>query len=415
MGRRLAWRRPRRQQSISLLGVVLAVWLSEGMGLGPGGRSGFGIPRAALLAQDRAEGKEAASPPADSPKPIPKKDHQNLLVYWDAEGRAHPVRTPEDWQRRRVDILGGFQEVAGPLPEKFRQTPLDVQILKTEQTPHYRRVKLSYQPEPGDRVPAWLLIPTQGKGRTAAMLCLHQTTRIGKDEPAGLGGSPALHYADELAQLGFVCLVPDYPSFGEYPYNFRTQGAHYASGTMKAIWNNIRAVDLLETRPEVDAKRIGCIGHSLGGHNAIFTALFEPRLRVIVSSCGFTPLHDYYGGNLKGWDQDRYMPLIGARFARDPDRVPFDFYELIGALAPRPFLTNSPLHDDNFDVGGVKKVLVEAKKIYALYGAPEHLIAYHPDCGHDFPEAVRKEIYHFLCRYFGLPWAEQSAKASAKP
>jgi hypothetical protein len=208
MGRRLAWRRPRRQQSISLLGVVLAVWLSEGMGLGPGGRSGFGIPRAALLAQDRAEGKEAASPPADSPKPIPKKDHQNLLVYWDAEGRAHPVRTPEDWQRRRVDILGGFQEVAGPLPEKFRQTPLDVQILKTEQTPHYRRVKLSYQPEPGDRVPAWLLIPTQGKGRTAAMLCLHQTTRIGKDEPAGLGGSPALHYADELAQLGFVCLVP---------------------------------------------------------------------------------------------------------------------------------------------------------------------------------------------------------------
>jgi len=306
MHRRFPWNQRRLQQGISLLGVVLAAWLSGRMGLGSGWPGGSGVILAEPTAQEHAEGKAAASPPSDPAKPTPKKDHKNLLIYWDAEGRAHPVRSPEDWQQRRADILRGFQEAAGPLPEKFRQTPLEVQILKTEETPHYRRVKLSYQPEPGDRTPAWLLIPKQLKGPTAAMLCLHQTTPIGKDEPVGLGGSPSLHYADELARLGFVCLVPDYPSFGEYPYNFRTQGAHYASGTMKAIWNNIRAVDLLETRPEVDAKRIGCIGHSLGGHNAIFTAVFDPRLRVIVSSCGFTPLHDYYGGNLKGWDQERY-------------------------------------------------------------------------------------------------------------
>jgi len=367
------------------------------------------------VAVEKDEPKSEPSEGRKPEKPVLKKDHKNLLIYWDAQGREHPVRTPEDWQRRRADILQGFQEATGPLPEKFRQTPLDVQMLKTEETPQYRRIKLTYQPEPGDRVPAWLLIPKNLGGRTAAMLCLHQTIPIGKDEPVGLGGSPSLHYAHELAQLGFVCLAPDYPSFGEYPYNFHTQGAHYASGTMKAIWNNIRAVDLLEARPEVDPKRIGCIGHSLGGHNAIYTAVFEPRLKVIVSSCGFTPFHDYYGGRLDGYVQDRYMPLIGSRFGKDPDRVPFDYYELIGALAPRPFLTNSPLHDDNFDVGGVKKVMAEASKIYQLYRATEHLIAYHPDCGHDFPEPVRKEIYRFVCRYFGLPAPDASAQPPAKP
>lgn len=347
----------------------------------------------------------------------PAKDHKNLLIYWNAQGEALPVRTQADWQRRRADILRGFQEVAGPLPDPSRRVPLDVQVLQTEDTPQYRRIKLTYAAEPGDRVPAWLLVPKNLSSRTAAMLCLHPTSPLGKDRLIGLAGTPSCHYAHELAQLGFVCLAPDYPSFGEYKYDFHTQGAHYASGTMKAIWNNIRAVDLLSTRAEVDPKRIGCIGHSLGGHNAIFTAVFEPRIAVVVSSCGFTGFHDYYGGKLAGWTSDRYMPRIRDQFGNDPDRVPFDFYELIAALAPRPFLTNSPLHDDNFAVAGVKKVLAEARKIYELYGVPENLIAYYPECGHDFPEPVRKEIYAFLCRYFQIkpsPAAPSEASPSKK-
>ena len=70
---------------------------------------------------------------------------------------------------------------------------------------------------------------------------------------------------------------------------------------MKAIWNNMRAIDLLQTLPEVDGQRIGCIGHSLGGHNAMFTAAFDTRIQALVSSCGFTSFAKYYGGNLKGW------------------------------------------------------------------------------------------------------------------
>ena len=339
----------------------------------------------------------AAQPP---PRTLPRyKDHANLLVWRDASGKMQPVTTPAQWALRRADVLEGMEAAMGEMPDPSRRVPLDVKILERDQTPEYTRIKLTYAAEPGDRVPAWLLVPHKLRGRTAAMLCLHQTTGIGKDEPAGLGGRPTLHYAHELAQRGFVCLAPDYPSFGEYPYDFKKQGGRYASGSMKAVWNNIRAVDLLEALPEVDPDRIGCIGHSLGGHNAIFTAVFDQRIAAIVTSCGFTGFADYYGGKLAGWTSDRYMPRIRDVYHNEPGEMPFDFYELVAALAPRPFLANSPLHDDNFDVGGVRKVIAAAEKIYELRGAEKSLRALHPDCGHDFPDAIRPEAYEFLTRH----------------
>jgi predicted dienelactone hydrolase len=228
------------------------------------------------------------------------------------------------------------------------------------------------------------------------MLCLHQTTKIGKDEPAGLGGLPSLHYAHELAGRGYVCLVPDYPSFGEYPYDFKTQGAHRASGSMKAIWNNLRAVDLLVSLPEVKADRIGVIGHSLGGHNALFTAAFDERLKAVVSSCGFTPFHDYYGGKVAGWTSDRYMPRIRDVYENNADKIPFDFYEVVASLAPRGFFSNSPLKDGNFDIGGVRKAFAAANGVYALHLAADKLKLVTPDAPHDFPDAERKAAYEWL-------------------
>ena len=229
------------------------------------------------------------------------------------------------------------------------------------------------------------------------MLCLHQTTGIGKGEPAGLGGLENLHYAQELARRGFVCLVPDYPSFGDYPYDFKTQGAHYDSGSMKAIWNNVRAIDVLETLPEVDPDRIGCIGHSLGGHNTLFTAAFDSRIRAAVTSCGFTAFHDYYKGDLQGWTSDRYMPRIRDVYSNDPIKVPFDFHEVLSAIAPRSIFVNAPVSDNNFEVGGVRKVVAEAMKAQKAYGQQAgEIVARYPECGHDFPDEIREEAYQWL-------------------
>ena len=189
-------------------------------------------------------------------------------------------------------------------------------------------------------------------------------------------------------------LVPDYPSFGDYKYDFNSDT--YTSGSMKGIFNHMRAVDLLAGRPEVDPERIGAIGHSLGGHNAIFVSIFDERIKVIVSSCGWTPFHDYYGGKIAGWTSDRYVPSFRDAYKLDPDKVPFDMYEMIAALAPRAFFSNSPLHDSNFDVGGVRKAIAEVKPIYELLGVPDRLQVRYPDSEHEFPPQVRHEAYQFI-------------------
>jgi hypothetical protein len=190
---------------------------------------------------------------------------------------------------------------------------------------------MSLVAEPGDRVPAYLFLPaapTPGR-RGPAMLALHQTTGIGKGEPAGLGGRPNLHYALELAQRGYVVLAPDYPSFGDYQYDFQ------------------------------------------------------------------------YGGKIAGWASDRYMPRLRTVYGLDPNRVPFDFYEVVAALAPRAFFSNSPTKDGNFTHLGVKKAEAKAREVYALLGAPGQLQVRYPDCAHDFPPETRREAYAFIDRALG--------------
>ncbi|MCK4465037.1 MAG: hypothetical protein KAU83_04940, partial [Bacteroidales bacterium] len=140
----------------------------------------------------------------------------------------------------------------------------------------------------------------------------------------------------------------------------------------------------------------GVIGHSLGGHNAMFVGVFDTRLKVIVSSCGWTPFHDYYDGDIRGWTSPRYMPGLEEVYELDPDRVPFDFYEVVAALAPRAFFSNSPIHDSNFDMAGVKKAINEAQKVYRLFYAAENLQVRYPDCGHDFPPEVRLQAYEYI-------------------
>jgi pimeloyl-ACP methyl ester carboxylesterase len=345
----------------------------------------------------------------DVKAPLPKQspaypDHTRLMVVCDGQGRERPIRSLADWNVRRDHILSHFQEVAGTLPGGERRVPLDLQVLSTAKEPGFSRKKISFATEPGDRVPAWLLIPdhaTKPAVRGAAALCLHQTTAIGKDEPAGLGQNRELAYARELVERGFIALAPDYPNFGEYKVNVYDLG--YASATMKAIWNNLRAVDLLCSLDEVDPARIGVIGHSLGGHNAIFTALFDARIKAVVSSCGFNALPFFYKGNIAGWSHRGYMPRLSARYGLDLKRVPFDFPELIASLAPRAFFTSSPLRDANFEVEGVRVCIDAARSVYDLERATDRLMAIFPDAEHSFPKSARLEAYRFLDRILAPP------------
>ena len=329
-------------------------------------------------------------------------DHTNASYVLNRAGERRPIKSISDWDERREQILKNFQRAAGPLPSSMRRVPLDVKVIEEIKIGTLTRRKLTFQSDPDDRVPAYLFLPEKPQpdaakpndNRMPAVLCLQQTTAVGKDEPAGIRGDNSLSYALELAKRGFVTLAPDYPSFGEHSYDFDPQHG-YVSGTMKAVWDNIRAVDLLETLPEVAPHRIGCIGHSLGGHNAIFTAIFDKRLRAIVTSCGFSSLQR---DDIPSWTGPSYMPLIAKEFQNDPKKVPFDFHELIAAIAPRSVFVSAATRDNDFDVVGVKEVIAAAQPIYALHGREDGLIGHYPEAGHSFPDESRRKAYEFLER-----------------
>ncbi len=327
---------------------------------------------------------------------IPHPDKAKLLVYLIEDGRERAIRSVRTWRLRRERILADMQLVMGPLPDTSKKVPLDVTVLEEVELVKVIRKKITYTAEKDDRVPAYLFAPKELRGKTAAVLCLHQTTGIGKGEPAGLGGDPNLHYALELAERGYVTLAPDYPNFGDYRLDVYARG--YASATMKGIGNHMRAVDLLQSLPQVDAARIGCIGHSLGGHNTLFLAAFDERVKVAVTSCGFNSFLKYYGGNLAGWSHGGYMPRIASVYGKDARQMPFDFTEVLAAIAPRAVFVSAPTRDDNFELSGVEDCLRAALPVYELFGAKDRLVAVHPDCGHGFPLGARQAAYAFIGR-----------------
>jgi dienelactone hydrolase len=312
-------------------------------------------------------------------------------------GLRKRARTAAEWQPRRRHILAAMESVMGTFPNPAKRVALDLKQLESVALPEgIERRKISYRSDATDRVSAFLFLPRTAAGaKRPAVLCLQQTTTEGKREPAGLAGDSSMHYALHLANRGYVALAPDYPGYGESSFDFSERHG-YSSGSMKAIWDNVRAVDLLETLPEVDADRIGVIGHSLGGHNALFTAAFEPRLKVIVSSCGFTTFRK---DDMPSWTAKPYMPRIANEFANDAARVPFDFPEIVAALAPRPFLACAATRDSDFDVSGVRDVLQAAAAVYDLMGVPERLAGYYPDADHSFPEDARRRAYAWLDQY----------------
>jgi dienelactone hydrolase len=329
-------------------------------------------------------------------------DRHDLLWFRDDAGRLQPVQSEQDWLRRADHIRANLELVMGRLPETS-PLPLDVTMGETTRLRHYTRQHVSFIVEDGDRLPGWLLVPhgASAEHRCPAMICLPGSSAPGKDTPAGLTASADRAYAHELAERGYVCLVLDYPLLHIAEYKTDPYALRYDSATMKGIVNHRRGVDLLQSLPYVDADAMGVIGHSLGGHNALFLAVFDARVRAIVSSCGFNVFAKHNRGDVRAWSSRYYMPRIRTVYADNPAKIPFDFTEVLAALAPRPVFANAPLHDaPDFEVSGVRDCFTAAMPVYRnIFKAADRLVARHPDAGHEFPAAERQAAYAFLGRH----------------
>ncbi|HND51992.1 MAG TPA: prolyl oligopeptidase family serine peptidase, partial [Pirellulaceae bacterium] len=321
-----------------------------------------------LVGIDRAK-RELIAATAESDAPTPRLPRDNLLLRRGPQGASLPVTTVAEWRERRDEIVRNMQLVMGPLPGLERRVPPDVKLDEEVDCGSYVRRLISYATEPESRVPAYLCIPKKllapdAKGaRAPAILCLHGTDNvIGHGTVVGLGRANR-QYAAELAERGFVTLAPNYPILAKYNPDVRALG--WESGTLKAVWDNLRGLDLLESLPFVEPGKFGAIGHSLGGHNSVYTAVFDSRIKTVVSSCGLDSYLDYYEGNEKnwfpekGWCQTRYMIRM-ARYRGRLAEIPFDFHEMIAAIAPRDVLIIAPLQDSNFRWQSVDRVAAAA-------------------------------------------------------
>lgn len=313
--------------------------------------------------------------------------------------------------QHRKQILINMQKVMGELPARPLLQASDIYVIDSLKEADFIRYNILFTVAKGELLPVYLYIPFQ-KGtakRLPAMLVLHETDPLGRKAVDGQGNKVNRSHARELAQRGYVVIAPDFPSFGDSEnYDFDTD--RYASGTMKGIFNHMRCIDLLQIRNDVDPDNIGVIGHSLGGHNSIFLAAMDDRIKVAVSSCGWTQF-DYYnigaeaekkhGGRLGPWAQNRYMPLLRTQFNLENKKIPFDFDQVISAIAPRAFFSVSPTRDANFDYKGVQAGIALVEPLYRSLNVPENLQVRYPDDEHDFPLENRKEAYAFIDKILG--------------
>jgi dienelactone hydrolase len=302
-----------------------------------------------------------------------------------------------DLSRERLVELLGDHPVAAPLePRVEERVELDGIV----------RERVSYQVEPGERAPAYLFVPPGAAGPHAAILCLHQHNgqfELGKSEPAGLAGNPEQHYALELARRGYVTLAADQLCFEERRDSRLDGGAFErfefvrrislgSSLQAKYSLDAMRAVDYLLTRPEVDATRIACIGHSLGGQQALFLAALDTRIAAGVSSCGFASLATIFRDAVNH-NFAAYVPGL----LREGD-----LGDVLGLVAPRPFFACVGVQDRIFPFDGVKASIARAHRVYRARGVGDRLVLETEPGGHAFTDRLRRLAYTALDRWLGV-------------
>ncbi|MCI0747794.1 MAG: acetylxylan esterase [Verrucomicrobia subdivision 3 bacterium] len=311
--------------------------------------------------------------------------------------------TAKSWPEERRRIVRGASKVLGEFPSD--RPPLAPDTVTEVDGGTYWRRKVSFQAQPNDRVPAWLLVPKQLKGRVPAIICFYGTTSgAGKDTTAGVSGRapgspphPNYAFAVDLVRAGFVVLAPDYLRDGERikpgsaPYDTTEFYERFPNWSIhgKDIWDTSRAIDYLETLKFVDSKRIGMVGHSYGGHSTIFAAAFEPRIKAAVAN---GPVSDFRHHGLhwavpQGGRHSQSLPAMRP-YVLDPTLpIPITFYEFTALIAPRPLLVGQavgewrPMEEENY---------AAVKQVYDVLGHPER-VRYHWYAGdHDFPPEARQ-------------------------
>jgi len=307
--------------------------------------------------------------------------------------------TIEDVRRRRVYLRERMLDDLGGFPER---TPLNARVVGVLRRPAYKIEKVIFESQPHFYVTANLYVPTTGQPPYPAILF-----PLGH-EPGGKTNPTWQQMLGSLATKGFVALTWDPVGQGErlqlYDEDLRESKVgdstteHTVVGTQclligdhlarYTIWDGMRALDYLLSRPEVDPTRIGLTGNSGGGTHTAYIAALDDRIHVAAPSCYITSwrlmLH-----TIGPQDAEQSIPF----WLRDG----LDYPDYLYAFAPKPYLLLSAIRDF-FPIAGARETFAEAVKVYSAIGAKEKLGMFEADDGHGYSKARRLAAYEWFGR-----------------
>lgn len=379
MKRTLSAKRP---AAVTLtLGVILAI-ATYVTGWGLRHEVAWGEPPSPAAAEDTAAEAAAESGEkvvADSLGLIPDKaaNRQRLDDYFRSSSERLTQRsladviTAEDWEARRGEYRRQLAEMLGldPMPPR---TPLEAQVTGTIEDHGVVVEKIHFQSMPGLYVTANLYRPPKVDKPLPTILYVCGHARAVADG-VSLGGKTSYHHHGVwFARNGYVCMVIDTIQLGEiegkhhgtYQYGMWWWNSRGYTPAGVEAWNGIRALDYLETRPEVDAKRFGITGRSGGGAYSWWVAALDDRIAAAVPVAGITSLHNHVvDGCVEGHCDCMYMV----------NTYRWDFPMVAALVAPRPLLISNTDKDNIFPLEGVVDVHAKTRRIYRLLGADDRL------------------------------------------
>jgi dienelactone hydrolase len=330
-------------------------------------------------------------PPATLPGDFPRLGALLRTV----EGRE--IETRDAWQKQRAALRKQWVEFMGGLPKT--KAPLKAEFLENEDLPGFTRQYVRYQVEQGILTDGYLLTPKNLPGQLPVIVVFHPTTPLQARGVAGL----AEEYAEEkrqgiqLVQRGYLVWCPrnfifteggnDLKGIEEYTSNTKWMQQRHPkwSGMTRMVWDAIRAADFIESLPNADIARLGCLGHSLGGKVALYAPAFDERYRASVSSEGGIGL------KFSNWEAIWYHGLAIKR----PD-FKLENHQVLALVAPRPFLL---LAGDSADSDKSWAFIDAVRPVYKLLGASENIGWFNHHLGHRYAPEARTVAEEFFDRH----------------
>jgi dienelactone hydrolase len=292
-------------------------------------------------------------------------------------------RTREEWDARRQELRKQILSSAGLLPMPIR-TPLHPKIVRHLEFSDYAVDVVLLETMPGYFLGGDLYRPVGKKLPAPAVLIPHGHWPRGRLEDQPSYSVPALGI--NLARQGYIAFAYDMVGFNDTrqtPHSFggwsETLWAFSPMGLQ--LWNSIRSLDYLQSRPDVDSRRIAATGASGGGTQTFLLAAVDERV-------GYAAPVNMVSAYMQGGDPCEEAPNL---------RVGTSNVEIAALIAPRPMLLVSSTRD------WTRHTPVEEfpalQHIYALYGASRQVQNAHIDAEHNYNRQSREAVYAFLARY----------------